>query len=103
MYLFNPSSILSVFIACIPFFFVAPHLSMVSRPAALAMRLASLALGLANVIQAFGPMLLRPLYALNLPFEPMQAISPVMGAIFWGCLAWSLFAVMQSAPPKGLV
>ena len=103
MYFFNPSSVLSVFIACILFFLVAPHLSMVSRPASLAVKLASLALGLGTALQAFGPMLLRPLYGLNLPFEPMQAIAPLMAAAFWGCLAWAVLAVMQSATPRGLL
>jgi hypothetical protein len=102
MYFFNPSTILSVFIAGILGFLVAPHLSMVSRSGGLAMKLAALCLALGVAFDFGGPMILGQLYRFNLPFDPMQVFHPLLSMAFWGCLAWSVFGVMQSAPPKGL-
>lgn len=99
----NPGSILSLFIASILGFLVAPHLSLTSRTGGLAMKLAAAVLALGVGLDFFAPMLLGPLYRLNLPFEPMQAMGPLIHTAFWGCLAWSVLGVVQSARPKGVL
>lgn len=91
-----------MFIAGTLGFLVAPHLSLVSRVGGRAMRFAAGVLALGVALEFFAPMLMGQLYRLNLPFEPWQVIAPVIGTLFWGCLAWSVLGVMQSAPPKGL-
>lgn len=98
----NPSAVLQVFIAGTLGFVVAPHLSLVSKTGGRAMRLAAWALALGVALEFFAPMLMGQLYRLNLPFEPWQVIAPVLGTLFWGCLAWSVLGVVQSAPSKGL-
>lgn len=98
----NPSSILQVFIAGTLGFLVAPHLSLVSKAGGRAMRFAAWTLALGVALDFFAPMLMGQLYRLDLPFEPWRIIPPVIATLFWGCLAWSVLGVMQSAAPKGL-
>ena len=99
----NPGSILAIFIASTLGFLVAPHLSLVSRTGGRAMKLAATALATGVVFDFFAPMLMSQLYRWNLPFEPMQLIGPLTSGAFWGCLAWCVLAVVQTARPKGVL
>jgi hypothetical protein len=99
----NPGSILSLFIASTLGFLVAPHLSLVSRTAGLAMKLAAAALAAGVALTFLTPMLMSQLYRWNLPVEPMQLIGPLTSGAFWACLAWCVLAVVQTARPKGVL
>lgn len=97
---FNAASILSVFIAGILAFTVAPRIALVSRTGALAMRLAAGSLAVGVGLEFGGPMVVNALYRLHLPFEPMQIIPLFVRIFFWGFMAWSVLGTLQSAPAK---
>lgn len=96
--LFTPHSVLAAFIAGILFFLVAPHLSLVSRTAGLAARLAAAVL----VLRVGGVFFGRFLMGLPLPIDPFALVHLVSGVGFWACLAWAVLALIESAPKKEL-
>jgi hypothetical protein len=101
MFLFNPGSIVSLFLAGVLAFVVAPRIALVSRIGALALRLAAVSLALSVGLEFGGPVLFNVFYSLHIPFEPMQTL-PVLGRIFfWGFLAWAVLGTVQSLPAKG--
>lgn len=101
--MFNPTIILSAFIAAILGLFVAPHLSIVSRTGGLAMKVAAGTLCLGVAFTFGGPFLMQQLYRFNLPIEPYSLINALISAAFWGCMAWSVLGVLQTAKPKGFL
>lgn len=101
MYFFNSGSIVSLFIAGVLGFVVAPRIALFSRVGGLAMRLAAGSLVVGAALEFGGPIVANVLYRLQLPFEPMQLIPTVVGIFFWGFLAWSVLGTVQSAPAKG--
>jgi hypothetical protein len=103
MYLLNATSILSIFIASVLGFYVAPHLSLVSRDAGRAMRFAAWSLGLGLALDFAMPFLMARMSSWPLPIEPWRLTAPIAATLFWGCLAWSVLALMQTAKPKGLL
>lgn len=101
----TPGSVLAIFIAGILGVFVVPQLGLISRSAATALKVAVTVLGVGVVFDFFAPMIFRELSHYQRDFDPMLVLSlsgPLFTATFWGCLAWALLAVLQSAPPKGL-
>lgn len=101
--MFNPTIILSAFIAAVLGFLVAPHLSLVSRTGAFAMKLAAGALALGVAFTFAGPMLVQELRRFELPVEPYALINAIITTAFWACLAWSVLGVVQTAKPKGFL
>lgn len=101
--MFNSGFLLTLFIAATLAFFVAPHLALVSGKAARAMRLAAGVLALGPVLDLFAPGLLRLLAQAGVPLGSTQAFHALAQTLFWGCLAWSVVSVVQSAPPKGVL
>lgn len=102
MYFFNSGSIVSLILAVILGYVVAPRLALFSRIGGLAMRLAAVTLAVGVGLEFAGPIVANFLYRLQLPFEPMQLIPTVVGIFFWGFLAWSVLGTVQSAPAKGM-
>lgn len=102
MYFLSPSSVISLFIAVVLGTSVAPHLGLLSRTAGRAMTIGAWVLGLSPVLEFFTPMLMNQLYYLGIPLEQMS-FGPFVHGVFWGCLAWSVLATIQSAPKKGLL
>ena len=97
----NPSSILTVFIASALGFYVAPHLELVSRVGARAMRFAAWTLALGLALNFATPLLMNQLSGVT--SEALKYVGPVVHGAFWGFLAWSLLGVIQSAPSKGVL
>lgn len=101
MHFLNSGTVVSLFLAGILGFVVAPRIALVSRVGARAMRLAAGSLAAGPAIGFVWPMLGNFIYRLQLPFEPMELIPTLVGIFFWGFLAWSVLATVQSAPAKG--
>lgn len=104
MFFLNASSILSIVIACVLGFWVAPQLALVSRVAGRAMRLAAWTLAISFALDLAGPMFLYQflLYRADHVTEVLQFIPRLAGGVFWALLAWSVLGLIQSAPAKGL-
>ena len=104
MYMFtNSSSILTLVIASVLGFYVAPHLSLVSRNAGKAIRFASGALVLELALNFALPFLTSRLNGWPFPLQPWQLITPICSGLFWGCLAWAALSMIQTAKPKGIL
>lgn len=104
MYFLSPYSVLSVFIAGVLGFVVAPHLALVSRTAARAIRFGAWALALPLAFDFAGPMILNSLsYRFDLPVDVLAMVRPLFNTVFWGCLAWALLGLLQDAKPKGVL
>lgn len=97
---FNPSSILSIGIAGILGWVIAPRIALMSRVGALAMRLAALSLAVGVALEFATPFVAQFLYRLHLPIDPLQFTSTLMHIAFWGLMAWSVLGTIQSAPAK---
>src|SRR3990167_2337916 len=98
MYFFSPHSVLSVFIAAVLGFVVAPHLALVSRTAGRAIRFSAWAMVLPLAFDFAAPMILN-----RLPFNPFPIVRPLFATLAWGCLAWALLGLLQDAKPKGIL
>ena len=97
---FNPALILSICIASILGWVVAPRIALMSRVGALAMRLAALSLALGVGLEFAGPFVVPFLYQFHLPFDPLPPLSTLMRVAFWGLMAWAVLGTLQSAPAK---
>lgn len=104
MYFLSPYSVLSVFIASVLGFVVAPHLALVSRTAARAIRFGAWALVLPLAFGFAGPMILNNLaYRFDLSFDVLGMVGPLFTTVLWGCLAWAVLGLLQDAKPKGVL
>lgn len=99
MYLFNAGTIVSIFLAAVLAFELAPYLGLASRQAALAIRIGAAVLAL----EAAWGFLAMPLgsvfYSLPMGGELLQAMPRLLFGGFWACLAWAAFALSQVSPP----
>jgi hypothetical protein len=102
MFFINANSISTLFIAGVLFFSVAPHLSLISKQAGLAIKLAAAALFLAPVLE-FGMVFFIGRIGEwgGLPMEPWRMVPIITRTPFWLFLAWAVLATVQSARPKG--
>lgn len=104
MFFLNAASISTLFIAGVLFFSVAPHLSLISRQAGLAIKLAAAALALGPVFDFLMIFLIGRIGEWGgLPMEPWRMASIISRTPFWLFLAWAVLATAQSARPKGVM
>jgi predicted cation transporter len=98
--LFNASTVVSIFMAAVLAFELAPYLGLASKQAALAVRLAAVAL----TIEAVWGFLQMPLsgliYSLPMGGWLFHEFPRVAFAAFWGCLAWAALALSQLSGPQ---
>lgn len=92
--LFAPASVVTLFVAGVLFFFVAERLSLASRKAALAVKLAAGALTLSVVLD-------MPIVLMRLPLELGSLLHALLVGGSWGCLAWAVLAVLADAAKEG--
>lgn len=100
MYFLNASTIVTFFVACVLGFEVAPHLGLVSRAAARAVRLSAVFFALTATWGFF----LRPLEGLLHrtpdPELALRLLPLVLSTAAWLSLAGAVVAFMASAPAK---
>ncbi len=104
MFFINAASISTLFIAGVLFFSVAPHLSLVSKTAGLAIKLAAASLFLAPLLD-FGMVFFIDQLGRwgGLPMEPWRMVPIITRTPFWLFMAWAVLATVQSARPKGVL
>jgi hypothetical protein len=96
---FSTSTVLSVFLAVILGFEVAPRLALASRTAALAMRFAAVSLAL-DAGWLFFHLPLQALARLPLGDFLLREGGRLFFTAFWACLAWSALAFVSQSPAK---
>lgn len=89
----TPYAVLSIVLWSVLLFVVAPHLDVISKPAARTVRIASFA-------QLLQPVLPFALYMGRIEVPLLNVVAPVLTAAFWGGLAVAAWQLVQGAPPK---